>query len=267
MSNADMHAHYGAGVELDRLLGGSSRIEFARTKELLERFLPTPPARVLDVGGGPGRYATWLAGSGHAVHLVDPVPLHVEEAMAAARGLANPFTAATGDARHLDVPDDDFDVVLLLGPMYHLIEREERMAALQEARRVVRPGGSVAVAAISRFASLLHGLIYGELGDPTFSGIVDRDLREGQHRNPTENQAWFTTAFFHHPDELRDEVTEAGLEVEGVFGVEGPGWLLSDQWDDPVGRETILRVARAVEREQTMIGVSGHLLAVARRVR
>src|SRR5919201_6232747 len=98
MSDAEMHSHYRAGVELDRLVGGSSRIEFARTRELLERFLPPPPARVLDVGGGPGRYAAWMAGSGYAVHLVDPIPLHVEQATATARGLSNPFTVSAGDA-------------------------------------------------------------------------------------------------------------------------------------------------------------------------
>jgi SAM-dependent methyltransferase len=260
-----MQQHYGAGVELDRLLGGSSRIEFARTKELLERFLPPPPSRVLDVGGGPGRYAAWLAGSGYSVHLIDPVPLHVEQATAAAAGLSNPFTASTGDARRLDVQEGAFEAALLLGPLYHLTERSERLAALAEARRALRPNGIVVAAAISRFASLLHGLINGDLADPTFAGIVERDLREGQHRNPTDRPEWFTEAFFHHPDELREEIADAGLVLEGLFGVEGPGWLVSGLWDDPERREHMLQVARAVEQEPTAIGVSAHLLAVARR--
>jgi SAM-dependent methyltransferase len=252
--------HYGQGVERDRVAGGASRIEFARTKELLERFLPAPPASVLDVGGGPGAYAAWLAERGYRVQLVDPVPLHVEQA--AARG---GFTARLGDARRLDEADASFDVVLLLGPLYHLTERADRLDALAEAHRVVRPGGIVAAAAISRLASVLDGLVQGYLADPAFRAIAERDLADGQHRNPDDRADWFTTAFFHHPDELRGEVEEAGLALEGIYGIEGPGWLLPDRWDDPQGRENVLFAARALEQEPTLIGLSAHLLAVGRK--
>ena len=253
-------AHYGAGVERDRLEGGMSRLEFARTKELLERFLPPAPADVLDVGGGPGAYADWLAEHGYRVHLVDAVPLHVEQARVRGR-----FTAEVGDARALDQGDSEFDAVLLLGPLYHLTEREDRVRALAEARRVVRPRGVVAAAAISRFASLLDGLQSRYLADPAFREIVERDLAEGQHRNPDGRLEWFTTAYFHHPDELSREFEAAELEMEAMFGVEGPGWLLPDLWDDPAGRENVLHAARAIEREPSLLGLSAHLLAVARR--
>ena len=256
----EIAAHYAEGVELERMSGPTSRIEFARTQELLERFLPRRPAAVLDVGGGPGAYAGWLAERGYRVALVDPVPLHVEEATR--RG---GFTATLGDARHLEHDDASFDAVLLLGPLYHLTERADRLRALTEAGRVLRPGGPVAVAAISRFASLLDGLVSGYLADPAFRAIVERDLAEGQHRNPDRRDAWFTTAFFHHPDELRAEVEEAGLALEGVFGVEGPGWLLPHLWDDPEGRESLLLAARAIESEPALLGLSAHLLAVATR--
>ena len=258
----DIGAHYAQGVELDRMSGPSSRIEFARTQELLERFLPPSPAAVLDVGGGPGAYAGWLAGRGYRVHLVDPVPLHVEEA-----GRRGGFTAALGDARRLEHDDASVDAVLLLGPLYHLTERGDRLRALTEARRVLRPGGPVAVAAISRFTSLLDGLVNGHLADPAFRAIVERDLAGGQHRNPDGRVEWFTTAFFHHPDELCAEVEEAGLALEAVFGVESPGWLLSHLWDEPEGRESVLLAARAIETEPSLLGLSAHLLAVARKPR
>jgi hypothetical protein len=139
---------------------------------------------------------------------------------------------------------------------------------LAEARRVVRDSGIVAVAAISRFASLLDGLFTGALDDPVFASIVERDLVEGQHRNPSSRPEWFTTAFFHHPDELRAEVSEAGLWLEELVGLEGPAWLLPDveaRWKDDGRRERLLAAARAVEREPSLIGLSAHLLAVARR--
>ena len=81
----EIAGHYRTGYERERLGGGTSRIEFARTKELLQRFLPPPPAAVLDVGGGPGAYASWLADLGYRVHLIDPVPLHVQQAAEAAQ--------------------------------------------------------------------------------------------------------------------------------------------------------------------------------------
>ncbi len=146
-----------------------------------------------------------------------------------------------------------------------LAERGDRVRALSEARRVVRNGGLVAAAAISRFASLLDGLTQRFLGDPVFSEIVDRDLADGQHRNPTDHPAWFTTAYFHHPHELPVEVAAAGLRFEALLGLEGPGWLLPHLWEDPQGREDVLRAARAVEREPTLSGLRAHLLAVAYR--
>ncbi len=255
--------HYERGVELERLAGGSSRIEFARTKELLERHLPEVPARVLDVGGGPGAYAMWLADRGYEVTLVDPVPMHVSEAAARSTRSAHPFTAGLGDARDLEQTDGTFDVALLFGPLYHLPDRNERRRALSEAARVVRPGGIIAAAAISRFASILDGMVNGYLSDPRFRAIVEDDLRVGIHRNPTGNAEYFTTAYFHHPDELTAELVDAGLIVDALYGIEGPGWLRPELWEEAGGRDAILRVARAVESEPTMIGVSAHLLAVA----
>jgi SAM-dependent methyltransferase len=261
----DVVAHYSLGVETDRLVaGGSSRIEFARTKELLERFLPEPPVRILDVGGGPGWYASWLAGNGYDVHVVDPVPLHVEQAIQ--RAAAGPyFSAQLGDARELNEPDESSDVVLLMGPLYHLPERRDRVTALAEARRVIRAGGLVVIATISRFAGLLDGMRSGQLVDPELRSMGDREVASGRHVNTTGRPEYFTTAYFHHPDEVADEVNDAGLVVEGTFGVEGPGWLLWERWDEESHRESILIAARTVEQERSVIGVSGHLLTFARK--
>jgi ubiquinone/menaquinone biosynthesis C-methylase UbiE len=266
----EIGSHYAAGSEAGRLASGSGRLELARTQEILRRFLPPPPAVVADVGGGPGLYACWLAGLGYEVHLSDPVPLHVAQAEAASRARPTHPVAgfAVGDARALGRPDDSTDAVLLLGPLYHLTGRADRLAALREARRVLRPGGVFVAAAISRFASALDGLRAGYLDDPAFAAIVGRDLTDGQHRNPTGHPAYFTTAFFHHPEELRQEVEDAGLTRGQVLAVEGPAWLLQDfdaHWDDPGRRERLLDVVRRTEAEPTLLGMSAHLLAVARK--
>jgi ubiquinone/menaquinone biosynthesis C-methylase UbiE len=265
--DTDILGHYNEGIEQDRLFGGRSQLELVRTQELLTRHLPPPPVVVLDVGGGPGVYAAWLTGLGYEVHLVDPVPLHVEQAQGAD---PTPASATVGDARRLDWPDQSVDVVLLLGPLYHLTEREDRLQALREAHRVLRPGGVVFVTAISRFASLFDGLALRFLEDPEFAHIVEQDLRDGQHRNPSNKPGYFTTAFFHHPDELQAEVREAGFDIFETVSIEGPAWCMVRQdfpamWDDPVWRERLLASSRAVEHEPTLLGLGPHLMVVARK--
>ena len=103
MIDPAIESHYRTGYERSRLFpGGNPSLEYVRSMELLDRLLPRPPARVLDVGGGPGTYAAPLASQGYRVHLVDPVPLHVEQArQAAGADPAAGFTAALGDAREL----------------------------------------------------------------------------------------------------------------------------------------------------------------------
>jgi SAM-dependent methyltransferase len=260
--------YYELGMEAERLASGNGALELARSQELLLRYLPRPPAEVLDVGGGPGVYSSWLASLGYQVRLVDPVPLHVAQAMLVAKTQPDrPFDAVIGDALRLDEPDSRWDAILLMGPLYHLTERSERLAALAEATRVVRPGGLVAAVAISRFASMLDGMRRGALNSPAMAAMVERDLLDGQHRNPSleAHPNWFTTAFFHHPDELAAEVRESGLDLEALLAIEGPGWLFEDQWTDLKQREGMLRGIRAVEREPTLLGQSAHLLAVAHR--
>lgn len=265
----EIQSHYGTGYEGERLQRGGSRLEFARTQMILQHFLPPPPAQVLDIGGGPGVYAAWLAGQGYQVQLLDPVPVHIKQAQEASRRRPDsPFLADLGDARALPYQDRVADAALLLGPLYHLTERDDRILTLREARRVLRPGAVLVAAAISRFASLFDGLRSAYLDDPDFVRIVERDLVNGQHRNPGDHPDYFTTAFFHHPDELAQEVTESGLTLEAVLAVEGPGWLLPDLdewWRESERRERLLHLIAAVEREPSLLGVSAHLLAVARR--
>jgi SAM-dependent methyltransferase len=254
--------------EGQRLRDGLGPLELLRTREIVRRHLPDGPLRILDVGGATGVHAAWLAEDGHRVHIVDPVAAQVARARETPGARAGRITAEVGDARRLAFEDASFDAVLLLGPLYHLTEREDRLTALGEARRAVRPGGPVFAAAISRFASLFDGLARGFLFEPGFEDIVERDLREGQHRNPAGHPHWFTTAYFHHPDEVEEELRASGLRVRQVLGVEGlAGWLghLADRWPDPTAREAILRSARAVEAEACLRGLSGHLLGVAER--
>jgi ubiquinone/menaquinone biosynthesis C-methylase UbiE len=263
-------AHYEAGREVERLLTGFGRLELARSQELLRRYLPPPPAVILDVGGGSGIYSLWLAELGYEVHLVDAVPLHVEQACQASQERReHPLASANlGDARKLDRAGSSVDGLLLFGPLYHLTTRAGRLQALSEAGRVLKPGGVLLAVAISRFASALAGLFEGHIEDPAFQEIVARDLEEGQHRNPGDHPLYFTNAYFHMPGELAQEIEAAGLEHLRTLAVEGPGWMLKDfdeHWADPVRRAGLLKLIAALEEEPSLIGASAHIMAIGRK--
>jgi ubiquinone/menaquinone biosynthesis C-methylase UbiE len=262
--------HYREGNEASRLSTGWFRLEQERTRELILRHLPPAPATILDVGGGSGVYAFWLAARGYRVHLIDAVPKHIEQAQAAsAQQLEHPLESVeVGDARELRHADTSADALLLLGPLYHLVERDDRISCLREAHRVLRPGGLVWCAGISRFASLLDSLSSGFFQNAEFAPILDRDLQDGQHRNPTTNPAYFTDAYFHRPGELSRELLASGFKVLEVLAIEGPGWLARDfdhLWNDPTQRDRLLATIRKVEREPSILGASAHVMAIGKK--
>jgi ubiquinone/menaquinone biosynthesis C-methylase UbiE len=268
-TSPEVAAYYAAFAEESRLTTGAPRLEFERTKEILARILPPPPARVIDVGGAAGAYSFWLADQGFDVHLVDASPRLVEEARARNANRSKPITSLTiGDARSLPQNRESAEVVLVMGPLYHLTEETDRTTALREAFRVLAPHGVVAVAAISRYASAFAGLA-GRLSlDPRFVEIRNQDLATGQHRNNTDQRDYFTTAYFHRPDDLRGELEHAGFGDVQVLGVEGLGGWLSDvdeRWEDPVLRRDLLDVTRRLESEPSIVGVSAHLIGIGRR--
>jgi ubiquinone/menaquinone biosynthesis C-methylase UbiE len=208
----EVAGHYAEGREAERLASGRGELERVRTQAILARYLPPPPATVLDVGGAAGVYAIPLAKQGYAVHLVDPVELHVAQAREAARRAGVSLASAVvGDARRLEAEPGSADAVLMLGPLYHLVERGDRRIALREALRVLKPRGVLFAAAISRFASFIDGIANDLFADPVFRSIVAGDLAGGRHENPTNHPDYFTTAYFHRPEELGEEVYAAGF--------------------------------------------------------
>ena len=168
-----------------------------------------------------------------------------------------------GDARWLSASDRSVDVALLLGPLYHLVDRRDRAAALSEVVRVLRPGGLLVAAGISRYISLLEAGSDGRLTAevrPSVEAVVATGRYDGH--------LGFVAAHFHSAEELLGEVRAAGLREVAVYGVEGPVWTALDaagmaQFDVRVG--AALRAARIVERDRSLINASAHLLAVARK--
>ncbi|HEX3358730.1 MAG TPA: class I SAM-dependent methyltransferase [Tepidisphaeraceae bacterium] len=258
----NIEAFYDARSEGDRLHQGIGRLEAVRTLELLTRFLPPPPAIIADVGGGTGYYARWLTERGYIVHLLDIVPAHVD----AARKVQPPPASATlGDARHLPWTDASADAVLLMGPLYHLKERSDRVRAFSEARRVLRPNGLLFGVVIPRWASTLIGMLRGWTFDDAYAAMVRQEITEGQHLPPTD---WplFMEGFFHNSKDLHDEARAGGFDVRLQAAIEGPAWLSQEfdsAWEDPKKRERILQLARLAEGDPEILAASPHIAFIA----
>ncbi|MFI5976987.1 class I SAM-dependent methyltransferase [Streptomyces sp. NPDC051452] len=238
-------------------------LEMVRTQELLRRHLPTPPARIIDVGGGPGAHARWLVRDGYDVHLVDPVRRHVDQARATGA------TVELGDARQLTADDGSYDVVLLLGPLYHLPEQADRERALAEARRALKPGGILAAAGINRYASLFEHTAFAHLHREPMRKSIDGILATQVH----DGKKAFTTAYFHSGEQLRQEVAAAGFADTQVYGVEGPAWSMLAAAERNTGQsftgtdlfDSALTAARLAEPYPELLAASSHLLTVGRR--
>lgn len=233
-----------------------------RTWDIFDRFLPAT-GRIIDVGGGPGAHAAYLAERGYEVVLLDPVEKHVDLAKRRARASsAWTFEAMLGEARQLPVEDESCDIVLLMGPMYHLFEAQDRELALQEARRVLRPGGRILAEVISRFAWVLDASMDGLLDEP---GIFDDfvvNIETGFSQDPakfTEGEFW---AYLHRPEELHTELRHSGFSNIKLLAIEGFAWLLSDLVQRMETPEALLRAIRLTEAEPSMIGCSAHMMAV-----
>jgi SAM-dependent methyltransferase len=264
-ARAAMQAYYERGEERDRLAEPRGQLEFERTKEIVLRHLPPPPAVVADVGGGPGRYALWLAALGYQVVHRDLMPMHVEQLREASGG-NRLIDTGVADARELDLPDGSADAVLLLGPLYHLGRRADRLRALAEARRVARPGGPVFVAAISRWAPRMDGILRLRLyeGLPGVEAELAGIERAG-HLPPFSPDGF--SGYTHRPGQLRAELIAAGSRIVDLVCVEGPAYLLDDlpeRLADDEARRVVLETARALERVPELLGIGPHLLATVR---
>jgi ubiquinone/menaquinone biosynthesis C-methylase UbiE len=259
--------YYSQGLEQDRLTQGIWKLEKERTLNILTRTLPPAPAVILDVGGAAGAYAFPLAERGYQVHLIDPVQLHIDQALEHSKTTKIRLAScALGDARKLNQEDNIADAVLLLGPLYHLIDRKDRLQALSETFRILKPNGILVAAAISRFASFMDGIYRGMLFDAAFQKIVENDLAIGEHRS--SDQKYFTTAYFHRPNGLKEEVKESGFRDISLLAVEGPVWhepSIENLYDDPKVLEKLHTLLQSIETDESIVGASAHMIAIGRK--
>ena len=269
MERDNIKDFYAQEVEANRLELELFKLEGIRTKEIIERYLQAGNLEVLDIGGGAGYYSFWLQGKGHNVTLVDLSPANIELARKHATATGTALKGMeTGDAVRLGFSENQFDLVLMLGPLYHLTDRSERIRALTEAKRVLKPQGILLAAVISRYASLIDGFHRDLVFDKQFMNILLDDLKTGLHLNETGNPEYFTTAYFHTAKEIEEEIVECGLQFEKLIPVESFGWIVqhfSEKEKDPEYMKNLLKIIRMVEMNGDLMAISPHLIAVSRK--
>jgi len=260
-NNKDVFDYYESQYDED---GRSSRnpLEFIRTKEIIARYLGNSKLKIADICGATGVYSYWLALRGHEVHLLDLSAKHIEQA----RKNKNKYNAelaslTCGDARKLPYSDNEFDMVLLMGALYHLQEQQERISCIKEAYRVLKPNGTAVFSFISRYASLIDGMKYSLVNDPEFVTILDSDLASGKHNNPSNKEDYFTTAFLHTPELIHQEMRLGLFFDVSLFAVEGFASVI----DAKVDFDILLKYIKMTERAPELMGISSHILAVGNK--
>jgi len=257
-----LEKHYSLGKERERLQ--AAIFEKERTLRILKKEMPSPPALILDVGGAYGVYAFPLAGKGYKVHLIDPIPIHIEQAKEYGKNFPEVELAniSLGDARNIEKSNDSVDVVLFFGPLYHLIEKEDRLKALNEAYRVLKPGGILFASVISRFQSYID-MMHKEISCSRMD-LIKKELLTGLHFS--ENSKMHI--YFHHPKELKDELRKSRFKSISLRGIEGPVWHQESTQNlqhEEKKWEKLLNLLELIEREEAIIGSSAHIMAIAKK--
>lgn len=264
----DVLENYNRGAEKGRLYKGLGLIEFERTKEILLEELPPAPAVIYDIGGGYGEYSYWLSSLGYEVYLYDIAEKNIEMSceLGKERGLTLKC-AEVADARSINRPDASADAILLFGPLYHIVDRSERLLCLRECRRLLKPNGLLFTANITRYSTMLkYTALYDRnpvIDDADFYSMLENTVTTGIHTKKPMG-----LAYFHKPHELKDEIESSGFTDVDLRGVIGPCWLirnLDEVWLNAAKRESIMRIVRLLEKEESLMGLSTHFLSISRK--
>jgi SAM-dependent methyltransferase len=219
-------------------------------------------ARVLDVGGGPGKWTIWLLRRGHRVVLGDLSPRMLQIArreLEAAGEVAEQVVEL--DARDLSrFAPAEFDMVLLLGPLYHLVDAVDREMAVREARRVLRPGGLLLATVMTRYAWSLGALL--ESGSSRVADVRAM-LQDGVYRSSEPGR--FTEAFLFRPVDIAPFFEASGFATVRTLASQSFLYLAQEQVAelrerDPDAYAALIEIAYAAAGDPSILGISNHVL-------
>ena len=264
----DIELFYNKVSEETRLDKGMGVFEFERIKSLIEKYVPSASAKIIDVGGGTGKYSEWLAKKGHEVYLIEPVLKHIQIAKDRASKLKNKYFVSLGEARNLDFPDNFADLIILHGPLYHLQKKEDREKAIREAKRVVKRDGIILGFSINYTASTLVGLLQGLIHKDTFFKMCKEELTTGIHNPPNDFPWLLAEAYYHKPNELKDEFVKQNLTYINTYAVEGMAWLDKDYFLnllDMKKRKTLMELIQITENDSYLLPFSPHMMIAVKK--
>ena len=264
----DIELFYNKASEETRLNKGMGVFEFERIKSLVEKYVPSTSSKIIDVGGGTGKYSEWLAKKGHEVYLIEPVLKHIQIAKDRASKLKNKYFVYLGEARRLDFPDNFADIIILHGPLYHLQKKEDREKAIREAKRVVKREGIILGFSINYTASTLVGLLQGLIHKGTFFKMCKEELTTGIHNPPSDFPWLLAEAYFHKPNELKDEFVKQDLTYINTYAVEGMAWLDKDYFLnllDMKKRKTLMELIQITENDSYLLPFSPHMMIAVKK--
>lgn len=267
--NLAVEQFYDSCAEREWLRMERHKMEFALNTRALREYLPARAA-ILDVGGGPGRYSIHLAQQGHEVTLLDLSAANVE----LGRRKAAEFGVSLRDCVHGDAldlsrfADQSFDAVLLMGPLYHLLEEADRARAVNEALRVLRPGGLLFAAFITRNAFLIDLLRAApeELSNYT-PQLLDHLLTHGTNVVTDQNPG-FTNAYFVDPTEVAPWLAGFGLTRLRVMASDPIVQPVEERINALSGRDfqCWADVCYRISVDQTVWGTAEHLMYIGRKL-
>jgi len=242
--------------------------EFERTKSLIDLYLAKKPQNIIDVGGGTGKYSEWLSRKGHDVQMIEPVLKHVLIAQKRSKCLKNRFKITQGESQHLPYPDNFAELVILHGPLYHLQKKEDRIATILEAKRVVRKDGIILGFAINYTASTLAGLFNGLMHKKSFFEMCKEELTTGIHNPPNDFPWLLAKAYYHQPQQLKTEFLDQGLTFLNIYPVEGITWL-DKHFFRSISKEkykrNLLELLEVTENDQALLPFSPHIMVATKK--
>lgn len=266
--NRNIELYYNKASEETRLEKGMGIFEFERIKSLIEKYIATTPLKIIDIGGGTGKYSEWLANKGHEVHLVEPVYKHILMAKNRTHLLKNKFTVHHGEAKNLKFKSHYADLVILHCPLYHLQKKADRAMCITEAKRVLKNNGIILGFAINSTASTLVGLLNGLIHKKSFFNMCKEELTTGIH-NPPEDFPWLLAeAFYHHPTLLKEEFVNQELTYINTYAVEGIAWLDQNFFTNMLNekkKQNLIELTQITENNANILPFSPHMMIAVKK--
>jgi len=264
----ELEDFYNKASEETRLEKGMGIFEFERIKELIQLHILKDKITVVDVGGGTGKYSEWLAKQNHTVHLIEPVLKHIKLAEKRAKKLKKPFSVTIGEAKELPFKDNSADLVILHGPLYHLQKREDRIAAILEAKRVLKKGGIILGFAINATASTVVGLMNGMIHANSFFDMCKKELTSGVHNAPKDFPFLLADAYYHKPATLKTEFLEQNLSFINLYAVEGMIWLDNEYFANMLDKKkskTLKTLQKLTQNDEYLLPFSPHMMIAVKK--